>query len=191
VRRVIDLVGAFLMLIPGVPLMLLAALAIRLDDGGPCLYRQERVGKNGRRFILCKLRTMRTDAEADGQARWAANDDPRVTRVGRLLRQLRIDELPQLYNVIRGEMSLIGPRPERACFVEALSRELPRYALRLLAPPGLTGYAQVRCGYSASLSEARDKLACDLYYLVHQSLALDLVILTRTVAVVLTARGAR
>ena len=141
--------------------------------------------------MLLKLRTMRPDAEADGRPRWASRGDPRVTRVGRLLRRTRVDELPQLLNVLRGEMSLIGPRPERPCFVEQLSHELPGYALRHLVLPGLTGYAQVHAGYSASAAEARLKLTYDLHYLRHQSLALDLAIALRTAAVLLTGRGAR
>ena len=191
VRCAVDLIGAVVLLVAALPLMVFAALAIRLDDGGPWLYRQERVGRNRRPFLLLKFRTMRTDAEADGEARWAGAADPRVTRVGGFLRRTRIDELPQLVNVLRGEMSLIGPRPERPSFVEQLERELPGYALRHRALPGLTGYAQVHAGYSASVAEAHAKLAGDLHYLQHQSLALDVEIAARTVAVVLTGRGAR
>jgi lipopolysaccharide/colanic/teichoic acid biosynthesis glycosyltransferase len=190
-RRFLDVLGAILLLIPGVPLIVLAGLAIRADDRGPWLYRQQRVGKNGQPFTLLKLRTMRVDAESDGCARWASLHDERITRVGRWLRHTRIDELPQLFNVLRGEMSLIGPRPERACFVEELARELPHYALRHLALPGITGYAQVHAGYAASHSESRSKLAYDLYYLAHQSWMLDLAIATRTVVVLVTGRGAR
>lgn len=190
-RRLFDVVGALLLLVPGLPVMLLAALAIRLEDGGPCFYRQERVGWKGRPFLLLKLRTMQLHAEADGQPRWASHNDPRVTSIGRRLRHRRIDELPQLFNVLRGEMSLIGPRPERPCFVETLERELPGYALRHYTLPGLTGYAHVEAGYTSSVAGARAKLACDLYYLLHQSLRLDLQILARTVPLIVTGRGAR
>src|SRR5690348_14807114 len=137
VRRLADIIGAILLLVVGLPLMLLAALAILIEDGGPCLYRQERIGRKGQLFSLLKLRSMRTDAEADGRARWASHDDPRITRIGGLLRRTRIDELPQVFNILRGDMSLIGPRPERAYFVDQLKRELPGYHLRLLALPGL------------------------------------------------------
>jgi lipopolysaccharide/colanic/teichoic acid biosynthesis glycosyltransferase len=190
-RRVCDCIAAVLLFVAALPLLIVAALTIHLEDRGPWLYRQERVGRNGRRFVLLKLRSMRLDAESDGQARWAVRGDQRVTRVGALLRRTRIDELPQLINVLRGEMSLIGPRPERPCFVEQLQRELPAYSLRHGALPGITGYAQIHAGYSASLSDARVKLACDLHYLTHQSAALDVAIAIRTIAVVLTGRGSR
>ena len=190
-RRWLDVAGAMLLLIPGVPLMVLAALAVRAEDRGPWLYRQQRVGRNGQPFTLLKLRTMRVDAESDGRARWASLHDERITRVGGWLRRTRIDELPQLFNVVRGEMSLIGPRPERACFVDELVRELPHYGLRHLALPGITGYAQVHAGYAASHAETRTKLAYDLHYLANQSFVLDLAIATRTVVVLLTGRGAR
>jgi lipopolysaccharide/colanic/teichoic acid biosynthesis glycosyltransferase len=190
-RRVVEVIGATTHGQVALPLVAVAALLVCVEDRGPWLYRQERVGRNGRPFVLLKLRTMRMDAEADGQPRWACSGDPRVTRVGAFLRRMRIDELPQLVNVLRGEMSLIGPRPERACFVRELERELPGYALRHLGLPGLTGYAQVFAGYAGSRDEARVKLELDLYYLANQSLALDLAIAARTIGVVLTGEGAR
>jgi lipopolysaccharide/colanic/teichoic acid biosynthesis glycosyltransferase len=170
--------------------MLLTALAIRLDSPGPILYRQERVGLGGGTFTVLKFRSMRTDAEARGPV-WAAQRDPRVTRVGSFIRLTRIDELPQLLNVLRGEMSFIGPRPERPHFVEQLEQALPFYRDRALVKPGLTGWAQVNYPYGASVEDARAKLSYDLYYVKHRSLLLDLMILLATVRVVLFQRGAR
>lgn len=155
------------------------------------VYRQTRIGLRGRPFQMFKLRSMQSDAEADGTPRWAAENDSRVTRVGRLIRNTRLDELPQLVNVLRGEMSLIGPRPERPHFVATLSRELPGYVLRHAFKPGITGWAQVRYQYTASTAQAARKLDYDLYYVTHRNLLLDLRILLETVWVVLTARGAR
>jgi lipopolysaccharide/colanic/teichoic acid biosynthesis glycosyltransferase len=170
--------------------MLLTAALIKLDSAGPVLYRQERVGLGGRHFTLLKFRSMRPDAEQRGPV-WAASGDPRVTRVGGIIRLVRIDELPQLLNILRGEMSFIGPRPERPHFVAQLERELPFYADRLLVKPGLTGWAQVNYPYGASVEDARAKLSYDLYYVKHRSLLLDLLILLGTVRVVLFQRGAR
>jgi lipopolysaccharide/colanic/teichoic acid biosynthesis glycosyltransferase len=165
------------------------ALAIRLDSPGPVFYRQERVGRHGRRFFVYKLRSMQQDAERDGEAQWAAPGDPRVTRVGRWLRRARLDELPQVLNVVRGEMSLVGPRPERPQFVEQLQRDIPFYRTRFAARPGLTGWAQINYGYGSTVEDALIKLQYDLYYLKHQSPWFDLVILLRTVAVVLRLKG--
>jgi sugar transferase (PEP-CTERM system associated) len=189
--QLLDLVGASLLLLLALPVMLLAAVLIRLESGGPVFYRQERVGLHGRTFNMLKFRSMRTDAEPDGQARWASPGDARVTRVGRFLRKRRIDELPQLLNVLRGHMSLVGPRPERPCFVHTLAQKLPHYGLRHSVKPGITGWAQVRFHYAASVDDAAQKLQYDLYYVKNQCLLLDLVILFDTVGVVLTCQGAQ
>ena len=190
-QRLLDLVASSVLLLLALPVMLLAALMIRLESGGPVLYRQERVGQHGRTFDMLKFRSMRTDAEQDGQARWASAADARVTRVGHFLRRHRIDELPQLLNVLRGDMSLVGPRPERPCFVATLSHKLPHYNLRHSVKPGITGWAQVRFHYAASVDDAAEKLQYDLYYVKNQCLLLDLVILFDTVGVVLTCKGAQ
>lgn len=188
-RRVEDLVLASLGLVVTAPLWGLIALAIRLDSPGPVFYRQVRVGYRGRPFTMIKFRTMRTDAEKEGRPVWAAANDPRVTGVGRLLRATRLDELPQLLNVLRGEMSLIGPRPERPAFVAMLQTQIPFYRARLLLRPGLTGWAQVNYPYGRTVEDALVKLQYDLYYLKHQSPYLDLLILLRTVVTVLACRG--
>jgi lipopolysaccharide/colanic/teichoic acid biosynthesis glycosyltransferase len=173
--------------------MLLTAIAIVWESGGrgPVLYHQTRVGKNGRHFRLHKFRSMRTDAEADGVARWAKANDDRVTRVGRFIRKTRLDELPQLFNVLRGEMSLVGPRPERPQFVEEFSHKIPFYNERHRVRPGLTGWAQLSYAYGASEDDAREKLQYDLYYVKNTSFFLDLIILLETVEVVLWGKGAR
>jgi sugar transferase (PEP-CTERM system associated) len=175
------------------PVMLLAALAIWLESGfrGPILYRQRRVGLDGRYFEVTKFRSMRTDAERPGLAVWASVDDPRITRVGRLLRRSRIDELPQIFNVLTGDMSFVGPRPERPEFVGDLQSTIPYYAHRHRIKPGLTGWAQLCYPYGASLNDAREKLQYDLYYLKNHSILLDLIILIQTVDVVLVGDGAR
>jgi sugar transferase (PEP-CTERM system associated) len=190
VQRTTDILLSLMLLAFTLPLMLLTALAIRLDSPGPVLYRQDRVGLGGRVFTVLKFRSMRTDAEARGPV-WAAQRDPRVTRIGSFIRLTRIDELPQLLNVLRGEMSFIGPRPERPHFVEQLEQALPFYRDRALVKPGLTGWAQVNYPYGASVEDARAKLSYDLYYVKHRSLLLDLMILIATVRVVLFQRGAR
>ena len=190
VQRITDIVLSLALLVFTLPLMLLTVVAIRLDSQGPVLYRQERVGLHGRPFTLLKFRSMRTDAEARGPV-WAAQRDSRVTRIGSFIRLTRIDELPQLLNVLRGEMSFIGPRPERPHFVAQLEQALPFYRDRALVKPGLTGWAQVNYPYGASVEDARAKLSYDLYYVKHRSLLLDLLILVATVRVVLFQRGAR
>lgn len=190
-RRGFDITASLALLLLTLPLLLLTALAIRLDSPGPILYRQERVGRNGRVFMLFKFRSMRVDAEADGKPLWASRQDPRVTRVGRFIRLTRIDEIPQVLNVLRGDMAFIGPRPERPAFVERLAREIPRYKDRGCVKPGITGWAQVNYPYGASVEDARNKLAYDLYYIRHRSLALDLMILVATIRVVLFQEGAR
>jgi lipopolysaccharide/colanic/teichoic acid biosynthesis glycosyltransferase len=171
--------------------MLVTALLIKLESPGPVLYRQERVGLNGRHFNVIKFRSMRTDAEKDGRPRWASAKDDRVTRVGRVIRRLRIDELPQIFNVLLGNMSIIGPRPERPFFVEQLARELPYYGLRHSIKPGVTGWAQVRYPYGATVEDSLQKLQYDLYYVKNHNLMLDLLVLFETVGVVLTGKGAR
>jgi sugar transferase (PEP-CTERM system associated) len=190
VKRAFDVVVALVMLLLTLPIMLLTALAIRSEGPGPVVYHQERVGLGGRRFMCLKFRSMSVDAEKDGVARWAARADPRVTRVGAFIRKVRIDELPQLINVLRGEMSFVGPRPERPSFVQELKRDIPFYDIRHSVKPGVTGWAQVRYSYGASVEDARKKLQFDLYYVKNHSLFLDLLILVETVRVVLFREGA-
>jgi lipopolysaccharide/colanic/teichoic acid biosynthesis glycosyltransferase len=179
------------LLLLALPVLLLATLAILIETGVPILFTQERVGQAGRTFKVLKLRTMRTDAEGDGVARWATAGDARVTRVGRILRKLRIDELPQLINVLKGEMSLVGPRPERPAFVQQLREQIRFYELRHSVKPGLTGWAQIRYPYGASVEDARRKLEFDLFYVKNNSLVLDTLILAETVRVVLFGEGAQ
>jgi sugar transferase (PEP-CTERM system associated) len=184
-HRVTALVGAALSL----PIALLAAVLIKLDSPGPVLYSQERVGKNGRPFRVYKFRSMRTDAEKDGPV-WASRDgDTRTTRVGRVIRKIRVDEIPQFWNILRGEMNFVGPRPERPHFVKQLAEEIPFYEQRHLIQPGLTGWAQIKYPYGASIEDAREKLQYDLYYIKNQSLVLDAVILFETVKTILFGRG--
>jgi len=190
-KRLFDIVFAALLLVLALPVVATTALLIFLEGGTPILYRQERVGLYGRTFNVVKFRSMRTDAEKDGTPRWASAGDNRVTRVGRVIRKLRIDELPQLFNVLSGDMSLVGPRPERPFFVNKLTRELPYYAVRHSVKPGVTGWAQVRYHYGASVEDAAEKLQYDLYYVKNHTLFLDLVVLFETVGVVLTAKGAQ
>ncbi|MBL8307597.1 MAG: TIGR03013 family PEP-CTERM/XrtA system glycosyltransferase [Rubrivivax sp.] len=191
VKRVFDILCASILGLLALPVMIAAAIAIKLESPGPVLYRQERVGQNGRGFSVTKFRSMRTDAEKDGRPVWAQANDARVTRVGQFIRRTRIDELPQLFNVLRGDMSLVGPRPERAFFVEQLTQEIPFYALRHSVKPGVTGWAQVRYPYGATVEDSLQKLQFDLYYVKNHTLFLDLVVLLETVAVVLTGKGAR
>jgi lipopolysaccharide/colanic/teichoic acid biosynthesis glycosyltransferase len=167
------------------------ALAVKLTSPGPVLYRQKRVGRYGVLFDCYKFRTMRADAEAEAGPIWAGDDDPRITPVGRFLRRARLDEIPQLWNVLRGDMGFVGPRPERPEFVEWLSREVPYYHLRHIVRPGLTGWAQVRYQYGASLEESKEKLRYDLYYIKNISLSLDLLIVLHTIKIVLLGRGSR
>lgn len=178
-KRLFDLAIASIGLIVSFPLWPIIALAIRLESRGPVLYRQTRVGQSGRNFTLMKFRTMRHDAETGGST-WATPDDPRATRIGRFLRRSRLDELPQLVNILKGEMSLVGPRPERPEFVQPLSTLIPFYAERHLIKPGLTGWAQINYRYGSTISDARRKLQLDLFYMKHMSLELDVVILLRT-----------
>lgn len=188
-KRTIDLTLALALALATFPLMLLTALAVWLEDGSPILYRQERVGENGKTFVLSKFRSMRHDAET-GTPMWARDGDERVTRVGRVIRTTRLDELPQLWNVVRGDMSFVGPRPERPYFVDALSRAIPFYQQRHAVKPGLTGWAQVKYRYGSSLEDAMEKLRYDLYYVKHLSIFFDLTIVFDTVKVVLFRKGA-
>lgn len=190
-KRVFDLAMSLILLVVALPVIALTAVAIRLESPGPVLYRQERTGYHGRPFTLLKFRSMRQDAESGGAPQWASQHDPRVTRVGAVIRKYRIDELPQLVNVFRGQMSFVGPRPERPFFVAQLAREIPFYEERHAVKPGITGWAQVNCAYGASLDDARLKLAYDLYYVKNRTLFLDIVILIQTVRVILFHEGAR
>lgn len=190
IKRLSDIIFASVLLILAAPIMLLTVILIMIESGAPVLYRQERVGLNGRLFNVTKFRSMRCDAEKNGTAIWAKANDERVTRVGRVIRKLRIDELPQLFSVLKGEMSLIGPRPERPFFVDQLTKEIPFYAVRHSVKPGLTGWAQVRYHYGATIEDSAEKLQYDLYYVKNNSLFLDIVILFETIGVVLTGKGA-
>jgi sugar transferase (PEP-CTERM system associated) len=192
-ERAFDLCFALLLLICAAPFMLLAAIAIKLEDGpaAPLLYKQDRVGFGDRVFRILKFRSMRVDAEGDGKARWAVTGDSRVTRVGALLRKLRVDELPQLLNILAGNMSFVGPRPERPEFVEHLNEVIPYYRYRHTVKPGLTGWAQLRYPYGASDGDALEKLKFDLYYVKNHGLMFDLIILLQTAEVILFAKGSR
>lgn len=184
VHRAVALIGLILSL----PLGALTAILIKLDSRGPVLYKQERVGKNGRPFTLTKFRSMKVDAEADGPV-WASKSDDRTTRVGRIIRKVRIDEIPQFWNIIRGEMSFVGPRPERPHFVAQLAQKIPYYDQRHLIAPGLTGWAQIKYPYGASIEDARQKLQYDLFYIKNHSLILDAIIVFETVKIILFGRG--
>lgn len=188
-KRLFDLTVSAIILSMALPVMLLTAAAIRIEDGGPVFYQQERVGKDGRRFFILKFRSMGIDAEQAGAPQWAQVADPRVTRIGHVIRKLRIDELPQLLNVFKGEMSFVGPRPERPYFVDQLNAQLRYYQLRHSIKPGITGWAQVRYGYGASVADAIQKLQYDLYYVKNNSLFLDVLVLIDTLKVVLFGGG--
>jgi sugar transferase (PEP-CTERM system associated) len=191
VKRLFDLTVSGVLLLLALPIMLITAICIFLESGLPVLYRQDRVGQNGRIFSLYKFRSMRNEAESDGTPVWAKTNDDRTTRVGRFIRKWRIDELPQVFNVFKGEMSFVGPRPERPFFVDQLMKQVPFYASRHSAKPGITGWAQVRYQYGASVDDAIEKLQYDLYYVKNQCLFLDLSILLATVEVVLWRKGSR
>lgn len=188
-KRIFDIGVSGTLLILTLPVMALTALAIKLESRGPVIYKQERVGLLGRPFTCLKFRSMVVDAERDGVARWASRNDARVTRVGRFIRDTRIDELPQLYSVLRGDMSMVGPRPERPAFVARLKEQIPFYDLRHTVKPGLTGWAQVRYTYGDTLDAARRKHQFDLYYVKNNSLLLDLMVLVETISVVLFREG--
>jgi sugar transferase (PEP-CTERM system associated) len=191
VKRLFDIIAAVILLLLALPVMAVTGLLIVLEDGFPIFYTQERVGLNGRLFKVVKFRSMRKDAESDGKPRWASANDDRTTRVGRVIRKLRIDELPQLFSVLSGAMSLVGPRPERPFFVDQLTRDIPFYAVRHSVKPGVTGWAQVSYHYGASVDDSIQKLQYDLYYVKNHTLFLDIVILFETVGVVLTGKGAQ
>jgi lipopolysaccharide/colanic/teichoic acid biosynthesis glycosyltransferase len=184
VHRIVALVGGILSL----PIALVSAILIKLESQGGVFYKQERVGKNGNTFMVLKFRSMRADAEKAGPV-WASKDDDRTTRVGRVIRKLRIDEIPQFWNIFRGEMDFVGPRPERPHFVSQLAEEIPYYDQRHLIAPGLTGWAQIKYPYGASIEDARQKLQYDLYYIKNQSLTLDAIILFETIKIILFGRG--
>jgi exopolysaccharide biosynthesis polyprenyl glycosylphosphotransferase len=189
-RRLLSFAVSFTALLICLPFIPFIILAVRLSSPGPILFKQTRVGQSGRLFTALKFRTMREDAESGG-AVWASKNDPRVTRVGGFMRKTRLDEIPQLWNVLRGEMGFVGPRPERPEFVQWLSQEIPYYDLRHMIRPGITGWAQVRYRYGASLEETKHKLEYDLYYIKHQSIGLDLLIMFETIKTIILRRGAQ
>jgi sugar transferase (PEP-CTERM system associated) len=186
VHWLVALIGAILSL----PIVLVTAVLIKLESKGPIFYRQERVGKNGRTFVLAKFRSMRVDAEASGPV-WASKKDDRTTRVGRIIRKVRVDEIPQFWNILKGEMSFVGPRPERPHFVAQLAEEIPFYEQRHLIAPGLTGWAQIKYPYGASIEDARQKLQYDLFYIKNHGLFLDAIIMFETIKIILFGRGAQ
>jgi sugar transferase (PEP-CTERM system associated) len=190
-RRLLSLIASVFLLLLVAPLIPFLVLAIKLDSSGPVLYRQKRVGRGGVTFLCYKFRTMRPDAEADTGATWATDDDPRITRIGRFLRISRLDEIPQLWCVLKGDMAFVGPRPERPEFVEWLSKEIPYYPVRHAVRPGITGWAQVRYKYGNTLEDAREKLQYDLFYIKNASVGLDLLIIFQTMKIVCLGRGAR
>jgi sugar transferase (PEP-CTERM system associated) len=190
-KRAFDIAVSSLLLLLTLPVFLLTALLVWLESGSPILYRQERVGEHGRVFEVLKFRSMRKDAERDGVPQWAKKQDMRITHVGKVMRKLRIDELPQIFNVLRGNMSFVGPRPERPYFVNELSKEITYYQSRHTVKPGITGWAQIRYSYGATVEDAIQKLQYDLYYVKNHTLFLDLVILLQTAQVVLFGKGAR
>jgi sugar transferase (PEP-CTERM system associated) len=190
-KRMMDIVASLSLLIIMLPTMVLVAVAIRLDSPGPIFYKQERVGRNGSLFKIYKFRTMRADAENSGIPQWASLHDPRITRIGSFLRMMRIDELPQVLNVLRGDMSFVGPRPERPFFVHSLSRDIPFYLERHRVRPGITGWAQINYPYGASIEDAKAKLSYDLYYIKNFSLLFDLLIILSTAQAVLFKKGGR
>ena len=189
-KRALDVLISIVLLIPAAPIMLITALAIRLESKGPIIYKQDRVGLFEKEFTVYKFRSMRTDAEKNG-AVWAKEHDDRVTRVGRIIRKVRIDELPQIWNILKGDMSFIGPRPERMTFVQELKKQIPYYGLRHTVKPGLTGWAQVCYPYGASVEDSLRKLEYDLYYIKNISILLDITIILKTIGVVLFPKGAR
>lgn len=189
-KRMFDVFFAALGLVLASPIMILTVIAIKLDSPGPILYLQDRVGKHGKEFKVYKFRSMRQDAEKSGP-QWAALDDPRITRVGRIIRKLRIDELPQFINMLKNEMSFVGPRPERRYFIDQLQQVIPFYAMRLYVKPGVTGWAQINYPYGDSIEDAKEKLKYELYYMKHRSLWLDMSIIFQTIKVALKARGSQ
>jgi exopolysaccharide biosynthesis polyprenyl glycosylphosphotransferase len=186
IKRMTDILISIIGLLLAIPVLVFTAIAIRLESAGPAIYRQTRTGKNGKLFTIYKLRSMRSDSQ--NGTKWTEVNDPRITKVGRFIRKTRIDEIPQLYNILKGDMSLVGPRPERPFYVEQFSREIPGYLERLQVKPGLTGWAQINGGYEISTPE---KLAKDLEYIQNRSITFDLIILFKTIYVMITGRGAR
>src|SRR2546428_11566792 len=183
-HRTVAFIGAILSL----PIAIMTAVLIKIDSRGPILYKQERVGKNGRPFTLMKFRSMRTDAEKDGPV-WAKTADERMTRVGRIIRKIRVDEIPQFWNILRGDMNFVGPRPERPHFIAQLAQEIEYYESRHLIAPGLTGWAQIKYPYGASIEDAKKKLEYDLYYIKNQNVMLDSTIMFETIKTILSGRG--
>lgn len=186
-QRISDIILSSVGLLVGIPLIAIFGVLIKIEDNGPITYKQERMGKSGERFYIYKLRSMRTDAEKFG-AQWATKDDPRITKVGNFIRKTRIDEIPQLFNILKGDMSIIGPRPERPSFTMEFNQDIPGFINRLTVKPGLTGWAQVNGGYDITPEE---KLKADIYYIKHRSFLIDMNILLKTVKVVFTGEGAR
>lgn len=190
-RRIVNLMVSMFLFLLLLPVLLLCAVLIKSESPGPIFYTQERVGRGGRTFRIVKFRSMRIDAEEDGCPRWASVQDERITRIGKILRRTRLDEVPQLINVMKGDMNLVGPRPERPLFVKQLTETFPYYALRHTIPPGLTGWAQVMFKYCGTLEESKEKLQYDLFYIKNLSLKMDLLVLFKTIKIVLLGRGAR
>jgi exopolysaccharide biosynthesis polyprenyl glycosylphosphotransferase len=188
-KRVLDIICGLIIAAIFVVVFPFVAIAIKLDSPGAIFYKQERVGLNGAKFTIYKLRSMVQNAERNGQAQWAVKGDSRITSVGKFIRKTRLDELPQVINVLKGEMSMVGPRPERQQFIDKLEHQIPNFNKRLAVKPGLTGWAQVNYGYGSTIEDARIKLNYDLYYCKHQSLVLDFQILLRTFAVVFKMQG--
>ena len=191
VKRIYDLVLSLIMLMTISPVLALVAVAIKLNSRGPVFFSQERIGENGKPFTLYKFRSMKAGAEEGSGPVWASHDDPRITEVGKIIRKLRIDELPQLWNVLKGDLSFVGPRPERPFFVEKLKQEVPYYKERHIVKPGITGWAQINYGYGASIEDALEKLKYDLYYIKNMSLFIDLMVIFHTAKIVLLGRGSR
>jgi len=189
-KRIFDVALVIITTPITIPICLVVSILIKIDSNGPIIFKQQRIGQGGKAYSIFKFRTMYTDAEKDGP-RFAYKNDPRITHIGHILRRFRIDELPQFWNVLKGEMSLIGPRPEQKKFVEEFTREIPFYSLRHLVKPGITGWAQIHFGYASALEETREKLEYDLYYIKNLSLWLDIVIVLRTIVVLITRFGAR
>ncbi len=190
IKRIMDVLISFLGLILATPIMIIASILIKLESRGPAFFSQKRVGLNDKEFTIYKLRSMRNDAEKNG-AVWAKENDNRVTKLGRFIRKVRIDELPQLWNVLKGDMSLIGPRPERMVFVKELEEELPYYYIRHTVKPGLTGWAQINYPYGATKKDALEKLEYELYYIKNMSILFDIKIMLKTIGVMLFGQGAR
>ncbi|MCE9675455.1 exopolysaccharide biosynthesis polyprenyl glycosylphosphotransferase [Paraclostridium bifermentans] len=187
-KRVLDIISSLLGLIIGLPIIMIVAILIKIEDRGPIFYTQERLGKDEKKFLVYKIRSMRVDAEKYGGAQWAQKDDPRVTKIGKFIRKTRIDEIPQLFNILKGDMSLIGPRPERPELTYEFNKEIPGFVDRLHIKPGLTGLAQVNGGYDIS---PKDKLKWDMIYIKNRSIYIDCIIILKTIRVIFTGDGAR